>query len=86
MEVRTTKKAIIIWCDGNRWYGRNRDRGIPRKLLIDQECTKPRPGGQGGEGTIKKEETSELSHEQEVHGHPGLQLAKTHTCANLIFD
>lgn len=34
MEVRITKKAIIIWCDGNGWYGRNRDRGIPRKLLI----------------------------------------------------
>ena len=85
MEVRITKKAIIIWCDGNRWYGRNRDRGIPRKFLIKRARNLDQ-GEQGGEGTLKKEETPELSHEQEVHGDPGLQLPNAHTCANLIFD
>lgn len=34
MEGRITKKVIIIWCNGNRWYGRNRARGIRRKLMI----------------------------------------------------
>ena len=54
------------------------------QVYPDQEGTKPRPGGQGGKRTLKKEETLELSHHQEIHGHPGLQMADTHLCQSCI--
>ena len=34
--------------------------------------------------TLKKEETLELSHHQEIHSHPGLQMADTHLSQSCI--
>ena len=54
------------------------------QVYPDQEGTKPGPGGQAAKRTLKKEETLELSHHQEIHSHPGLQMADTHLSQSCI--
>lgn len=81
MEVRITKKAIIMQCGRNRWCSRNRDRRIYRKLY-KQEGKEAKSGGQGGEGSLT-EETTEVSRERDVQGHAILQI--THIPVQILY-